>query len=226
VSRAPTQKSPPRPKQGLTGKQGLPAKSGAPRKSGSENPRPRAKPTSERKSGSENPRPRAKPTSERAIGSGVASRPPRWRQRTLLGVSLLGLCVAIYLTVVHYGPKSGLVCPLHSGLVNCQKVTTSPQSVIFGLPVALYGVIFFIAMIALNLPKAWDSPNLRLAQLRVAGVIVAMGFVLYLIATELLVIHAICIWCTSIHFLTFVMFILVLTGWQDTGAARAALTEA
>jgi uncharacterized membrane protein len=198
VSPARTQKSPPRPTHAA------PGTSGTPRKHGPKSSVTRSKPALERE---------------------VTAKPPRWRQRTLLGISLLGLCVAIYLTVVHYGPKSGLVCPLHSGLVNCQKVTTSPQSVIFGLPVALYGVIFFLAMIALNLPKAWDSPNLRLAQLRVAAVIVAMGFVLYLIATELLVIHAICIWCTSIHALTFIMFMLVLTGWQDTGAARAALDQ-
>ncbi len=198
MSQARTQKSPPRPKQAAPGKSGVSSKKG---------------PNSSA--------PRSKP----ALEPEVAAKSPRWRQRTLLGISLVGLCIAIYLTVVHYGPKSGLVCPLHSGLVNCQKVTTSPQSVIFGLPVALYGVIFFIAMIALNLPSAWDSPNLRLAQLRVAATIVAMGFVLYLIATELLVIHAICIWCTSIHALTFIMFMLVLTGWQDTGAARAAIDQ-
>ena len=44
-----------------------------------------------------------------------------------------------------------LVCS-DTGAINCTKVTTSPQSVIFGIPVAVLGLAYFVPMIALCLP--------------------------------------------------------------------------
>ena len=44
-----------------------------------------------------------------------------------------------------------------------------------------------------------------------------MGFVIYLISQELLVIKAVCLWCTSIHVIEFLLFLLTITGWYDTG---------
>ena len=42
--------------------------------------------------------------------------------------------------------------------------------------------------------------------------------VIWLISAELLIIRAICIWCTVVHALTFVLFMLVVTGWEDATA--------
>jgi hypothetical protein len=50
-------------------------------------------------------------------------------------------------------------------------------------------------------------------------VVVGIGFVLYLVATELLVIKSICEWCTVVHLLTFAQLLLVvatvpaMVGW-------------
>jgi uncharacterized membrane protein len=48
-----------------------------------------------------------------------------------------------------------------------------------------------------------------------------MGMVIYLISQEALVLHVICLWCTGVHVLTFVLFLLVITGWEDTGYAQS-----
>jgi len=49
------------------------------------------------------------------------------------------LGVSIYLTVAHYTTSVSLICS-DKGLVNCEKVTTSAQSMIFGIfPVAVLG---------------------------------------------------------------------------------------
>jgi uncharacterized membrane protein len=102
-------------------------------------------------------------------------------------------------------------------------VTTSAQSHILGIPVAVLGLVFFVAMTAVDLPAAWRSVDRRLHLLRLAMSVVGMGFVLYLVAVELLVIRSICLWCTSVHALTFLLFVLMVTtvpamlGWGASG---------
>ncbi len=98
---------------------------------------------------------------------------------------------------------------------------TSPQSVIFGIPVPIYGLAFFVAMTALSLPAAWRSRSPWLARARLAAVVVGIGTVIYLISQEALTLHAICLWCTSVHVLTFALFLIVITGWDDTGYAQS-----
>jgi uncharacterized membrane protein len=53
-----------------------------------------------------------------------------------------------------------------------------------------------------------------------------MASVLYLVGVELLVVKHICIWCTCVHILQFALFMLVITGWSDTGWAASQWTEA
>ena len=148
---------------------------------------------------------------------------PTWKTVTSLVLSILGLCVSIYLTVDHFAHVP-LACS-GNGLVNCQKVTTSAESHFLGIPVALLGLLFFVAMTAINLPAAWRVEDRRLHIARLAMAVVGMCFVLYLVSAELLIIGNICLWCTSVHALTFLLFVLMLAtippmvGW--TGATRA-----
>jgi len=144
-----------------------------------------------------------------------------WRPWATGGISLIGIGISIYLLIVHYGHVAP-VCPgSATGIVNCVKVLQSPQSVIFGIPVPVFGLAFFVGMALLSLPAAWRSTSPWFARLRLAGVVVGMGMVIYLISQEALVIHAICLWCTSVHILTFALFLIVITGWDDTGYARS-----
>ncbi|MGH8980283.1 MAG: vitamin K epoxide reductase family protein [Acidimicrobiales bacterium] len=147
--------------------------------------------------------------------------PAPWRTVGALVLSLCGVAVSTYLTIVHFDPSVPLVCS-GTGLVNCARVTTSPQSYVFGIPVAVLGLAFYAAMIAMNLPVAWRAVDRRVHVLRLAMAVVGMGFVLYLVATELLVIRNICLWCTSVHVLTFLLFVLLVAtvpsmlGWNTT----------
>ena len=49
-----------------------------------------------------------------------------------------------------------------------------------------------------------------------------MGFVLYLIYAELIQIGAICLWCTSVHVATFLIFALIVfyTSFSTSSQAR------
>lgn len=159
--------------------------------------------------------------------SGAPDTVQRWLPWAATVVCLAGVGVAVYLTLAHYLASSvTLACPggVHSA-INCEKVTTSPQSVVFGIPVAVLGLAYFTGMTLLNLPPAWHRGPWWLAPLRLAISIVGIGFALYLVATELLVIDAICLWCTSAHVLSFALFLLVLAGTTRTGLRLGAASD-
>jgi uncharacterized membrane protein len=148
------------------------------------------------------------------MGAGLVL--PPWASPTVLFLSLGGLGVSTYLTFAHYVGAVALACP-DSGAINCEKVTTSPQSVIFGVPVAVLGLVFFAAMLLLGLPRVWRTPDpvLRLTRLGVA--VSGVAFAVYLIYTELFTVHAICLWCTSAHILAFLTFVAVLLAENFAG---------
>jgi uncharacterized membrane protein len=132
--------------------------------------------------------------------------------------SIAGLGASVYLTIVHYSTGLTLACP-QTKTFNCEKVTTSAESKVFGIPVAVLGLAFFIGMLALSLPWAWRTTSRLVAPLRLGSVVIGIGFVFYLLHAELFDIHAICLWCSSVHLLTFVLFVIVVTGWDDATAA-------
>ena len=134
---------------------------------------------------------------------------PRWIPITALALSLIGLADATYLTITHFD-QSALTCQVNS-VVNCIKVTTSPQSEIFGvIPVAIVGLAYFVLMTILNLPPLWKTFDMRVAWARLALVLVGIGMVIYLISVELFSVKAICEYCTGVHVITFLLFVLVL----------------
>jgi uncharacterized membrane protein len=124
-------------------------------------------------------------------------------------ISVLGLAVSIYMTIEHYTQNSYAGCPANSTF-NCGAVTTSPQSYVFGIPVAVLGLAFFLFMVAVNSPWGWRATKPVVHWARLASVIVGMIFVLWLIYAELFLILHICLYCTAVHVLTFILFALVV----------------
>jgi uncharacterized membrane protein len=133
----------------------------------------------------------------------------RWQPITTLLLSIAGLGVSVYLTIAHFSPHA-LICS-NSGAINCEKVTTSPQSYVFGIPVAMLGLAYFVPMLALCLPAAWRSDDRRIHLARLVLSITGVGMILYLIIAELFIIKAICLWCSSVHLITFLLFVIIVT---------------
>lgn len=135
---------------------------------------------------------------------------PGWLAWSTFLLSLVGLGISIYLTIEHYTGNKQLLCSATS-TVNCLKVTTSPESVIFGVPVAVYGLAFFVVLVGLTSPWVWriTAPLVHLA--RLVALVVGIGMVLYLVYVELFQVKAICLWCTGVHVITFLLLMLVLT---------------
>jgi uncharacterized membrane protein len=108
---------------------------------------------------------------------------------TMIGLTLLGLGVATYLTVAHYSGGT-TICPLHGG---CETVQHSTYSQLDGVPVALIGLIGYIMILGVLLVGATETTRLIVVLLTVGG----FGFSAYLTGRELFSIHAICPWCVS-----------------------------
>ena len=138
-------------------------------------------------------------------------RAPRWAGLVGTAASLAGLGVAGYLTYEHYTGSTNLVCS-DKGIVNCLAVTTSAYSKVAGVPVAVLGLVFFAVMVVLQLPAMWRRTDHLIRGVRVAWSVVGLATVVYLLATELFRLDAICLWCTAVHVLTFVVFISTVLG--------------
>jgi uncharacterized membrane protein len=134
----------------------------------------------------------------------------RWQPLTTLLLSIAGLGVATYLTITHFDTHVALVCS-GKGIINCEKVTTSPQSELVGIPVAVLGLCFFVPMLVLCLPAAWRTANRWVHLARLALSITGVGMIIYLISAELFIIKAICLWCSSVHVITFILFVVIVT---------------
>ena len=109
------------------------------------------------------------------------------------GLCIVGVLIPAYLTYEHFTDSTTLACS-DSGTVNCLKVTTSQWSVIAGVPVAVAGLAFFLAMTLLCASTRWarDTALLRLIRV-VAGVVM----VLWLVYVEIFKVDAICLRCTG-----------------------------
>ncbi|MFM6847574.1 MAG: vitamin K epoxide reductase family protein [Terrabacter sp.] len=143
---------------------------------------------------------------------------PGWLAPLTLTLSVLGLLVSAYLTFEHFTANSTLACSI-GGVVDCAKVTSSPWSTFMGVPVALLGLVFFAVTLWLCLPGTWRRPQGWLDPARLAWLTVGLAMALYLVWAELFRIHAICLWCTVVHVLTFVLWVAVLFGQILSGPA-------
>ena len=132
-----------------------------------------------------------------------------------MGLAVLGLpgsAVAAYLTYSHWADRP-TEC---GGIGECELVQTSEYSDIAGVPVALLGLLYFVAMAFLALARInrikWMPGGLEWAgPAALSMALAATAFVAYLTYVELFVLEAICVWCVALATLTVAS--LALTVW-------------
>ncbi len=149
---------------------------------------------------------------------------PGWVALAGSALSVLGIALGTYLTIAHYTTSSVLACA-ETGVINCTKVTSSSYSVVLGVPVALGGLLFFVAMLPLQLPQAWRSPSPTLRRARLAWSLLGVASVLWLVYVELFRLDAICLYCTAVHVVTIALFGVTAVGSALTPPERHDLTQ-
>lgn len=120
------------------------------------------------------------------------------RRPTLLALtlvfSLLGIADSWYLTE-HALTDTALSCGISTGaLSGCNTVAQSAYSHVFGIPLALYGLVFYALVLLVTLSLYAGESRRRAQALFVLGIV---GFLLsvYFEAVQIFVIKALCIYC-------------------------------
>ena len=128
-------------------------------------------------------------------------------------LALIGLFVALYLTMY----KTGMIGEITCSIGSCETVNTSRWSTFLGLPVAAWGLGFYIVALTVAIVGSQDrwaderAPAVALVTLSGWGTL----FSLWLTYLELFVIHAICMWCVISAILVTLIFIMSVLDLRD-----------
>jgi uncharacterized membrane protein len=142
-------------------------------------------------------------------------------KRMMIAVlAMIGLFIALYLTLY----KMGLIGALSCSIGSCETVNTSRWARFMGLPVAAWGVFFYldVLIVALIGIQPIVSHNPVISWLLVGWTGVGVLFSAWLTYLELFRIHAICIWCVTsavivtISFVVAVMDLREIQTWRRT----------
>lgn len=124
--------------------------------------------------------------------------------KILIFVSTAGLLLSSYLLYNHYVPESQEGICTSATNFSCSVVNTSKYATLLGMPVALYGVVWFVLLGLLSYATLKNSNQLaRIFWWNVSG----FAFVVYLVAAEFLL-KTICLLCTGVHALVLTAFII------------------
>jgi uncharacterized membrane protein len=131
-------------------------------------------------------------------------------------LALAGIFISLYLTLYKIGVIGELSCSIGS----CETVNLSKWSRFIGLPVAAWGLFFYLDVFAIalvgTLPRFENEPLISLVLTAEAAV--GVLFSAWLTYLELRVIHAICIWCVTS---AVVVTLIFLTSALDLRETRA-----
>lgn len=131
-----------------------------------------------------------------------------WLDRLQLLLIVAGIGIASYLTYV----KLFDVKPYCAGVGNCEAVQSSPYAMLLGVPVAVWGLLSYLGLLALFLVKRFDWRGLgQLArQVTFLATLVGVMYSAYLTYLELFVIYEICPWCVASAIVMTALFVLAI----------------
>jgi uncharacterized membrane protein len=98
------------------------------------------------------------------------------------------------------------------GFVDCALVTNSVYSHFLGLPVSVLGLAWSLGMLVLCNPWAWRAASPWVGRLRLLGAVTGAAMVIWLMYAELVKLRHLCEYCTLVHILTIMLFIVVVFG--------------
>lgn len=139
---------------------------------------------------------------------------------TIAVLSLIGILIALYLTLYKLGVIGDLSCTLGS----CETVNTSKWATFLGLPVAAWGLGAYLALFALAMAGTADryAGSQTISVLLVAISAWSVLFSAWLTYLELFVIHAICIWCVASAVILVVILVASVVDLKGARGARGA----
>ena len=142
------------------------------------------------------------------------------KRMIVAALALAGIFVSLYLTLY----KLGIIGELSCSIGSCETVNTSQWSRFLGLPVAAWGLLFYLDVFAISLmgtfPRFEDERVISVVL--VAEAAVGVLFSAWLTYLELGVIHAICIWCVTSAVIVTLILLFSVADLREFRADRAA----
>jgi uncharacterized membrane protein len=128
---------------------------------------------------------------------------PKWLVPGMLLIGFLGFLDSLYLTIQHYSGEE-ITCNIIHG---CDVVTNSVYSMIGPVPVALLGVLYYLAIVFAVI-LYWDTKRKKIMQL--AAWATTAGFIMsvYFLIIQAFVLHAFCQYCLGSAVTSTLLFIM------------------
>jgi uncharacterized membrane protein len=146
---------------------------------------------------------------------------PKWIIYTYVTIAALGLIDATYLTINHY---RNTVPPCFIG--SCEQVLTSSYAAILGIPVAVFGVAYYLfilvclvvyieskAMPNAMQPHPHESRKNKIMTAILVATVIGFLMSLYFFGIQALVIHDFCQYCLGSALFSTLMFVMSVGVW-------------
>ncbi len=131
--------------------------------------------------------------------------------KTFLALVIIGISLSSYLIYFHYEARAGLSswCNLNDK-INCTNTILSSYSEIEGIPLGVFGIIWFSVSGLLYNNKLKFSKNIGVNAPFYLFIWTGIGIasVAYLVYVELFVVDSICLLCTATHITGVSIFVL------------------
>ncbi len=141
-------------------------------------------------------------TSEILSGTQLKRLVPNWLLLGLLIFSFIGFTDASYLTIWHY-QGNPITCAIFKG---CEAVTNSAYSQIGGIPLSLFGMIFYLGIFLFTI-IFWDTRNKKIGYLICMGSIVGIISSAYFLYLQAFILNQFCDYCMLSAFTSAMIFI-------------------
>ena len=129
-------------------------------------------------------------------------------------LALAGIFISLYLALYKIGVIGELSCSIGS----CETVNTSKWATFLHLPVAVWGLLFYIDVFLISVlgtTRSFENESL-VSVLLVAEAAIGVLFSAWLTYLELGVIHAICIWCVTSALVVTMIFVVSIADLRGT----------
>jgi uncharacterized membrane protein len=131
----------------------------------------------------------------------------KWLYRASIALVIIGLAVSIYMTIYKISGNDGMC--LGSG--DCSTVNASRFSEVNGIPVAVFGIIGYVAILFVHIFETRNEFFRKNGTLLIFGMgLTGFLFTLWLVYVELALLNAICPFCVTSQVAMTIIFIIAV----------------
>ena len=131
----------------------------------------------------------------------------KWLYRASIALVIIGIAVSIYMTIYKISGNDGMC--LGSG--DCSTVNASRFSEVNGIPVAVFGIIGYAALLFVHIFETRNEFFRKNGTLLIFGMaLTGFLFTLWLVYVELALLNAICPFCVTSQVAMTIIFIIAV----------------